>query len=145
IRNKEYVAGLAGGLAPEKFLKGLLVAGFVISLTALLANETFIPPATHYARGIFRDKIRHLGSMTTTVYSDLTVAGSDGRLWSITTLHTDSGVVGRVWVDTYSNGRVTFQIDASSGQWKSNGWVFYNGVVRTFSDNSLEIAGIEPF
>jgi lipopolysaccharide export system permease protein len=145
IRNKEYVAGLAGGLAPEKFLKGLLLAGFVISLTALISNETFIPPATHYARSLFRDKIRHLGAMSTTVYSDLTVAGSDGRLWSISTLNTDTGRLGRVWVDTYADGRIAFQIDASSAQRTDNGWIFYNGVVRTFTDNSLEIAAIEPF
>jgi len=145
VRSREYVAGLAGGLAPEKFLKGLLVAGLFISLAALVANETFIPPATSYARSIFRDKIRRLGSIAPTTFYDLTVAGSDGRLWAITSMNTDTGMLGRVWVDTYSNGRMTFQIDATSAQWTANGWIFHEGVVRTFTDNSLEIAHIESF
>jgi lipopolysaccharide export system permease protein len=145
VRSREYVAGLAGGLAPESFLKGLLVAGLFISLAALVANETFIPPMTSYARGVFREKIRRLGSMTPTTFNDLTVAGSDGRLWAITSLATDTNILGRVWVDTYSNGRMTYQIDASSAQWVANQWIFYNGVVRTFSEDSLEIAKIDSF
>ncbi len=145
VRSREYVAGLAGGLAPEKFLKGLLLAGFMISLGALVANETFIPPATSYARGIFRDKIRRLGSIAQTTFNDLTVAGSDGRLWAITSMNTETSVLGRVWVDTYSNGRMEFQIDATSAQWTANGWIFYDGVIRTFTDNSLEISHIESF
>jgi lipopolysaccharide export system permease protein len=145
VRTREYVAGLAGGLAPERFLKGLLIAGVFISLAALIANETFIPPVTRYARNVFREKIRRLGSMTPTTFNDLTVAGADGRLWSISTISTDNGVLGRVWVDTYANGAMDFQIDATSAQWTSNGWIFYSGVTRRFSENSLEINGISAF
>ena len=71
---------------------------------------------TSYARSVFREKIRRLGSIAPTMFNDLTVSGSDGRLWAITSMNTETGVLGRVWVDTYSNGRMTYQIDASSAR-----------------------------
>jgi lipopolysaccharide export system permease protein len=145
VRSREYVAGLAGGLAPETFLKGLLAAGLFISLAALVANETFIPKATSYARGVFREKIRRLGSLAPTTFNNLIVSGAEGRLWAISTLDTEARTMGRVWVDTYRDGQVAFQIDASSAQWTGDAWAFYNGVTRTFSNETMEITAIEPF
>ena len=138
-RTKEYIAGLAGGIAPEKFLSGLLLSGLLISFLALLANETIIPPVTKYSRTVFREKIRRLGQWRQTAFTDVFVTGKDGRIWSAKLLNQDTGRMDRVLIDTYQSGKLGLQIDAMAGQWTSEGWVFYNGFLRTFRTDGLSI------
>lgn len=144
-RTREYIAGLAGGLPPEKFLSGLFLAGFVISLLALSANETFIPPTTSYARSVFRQKIRRLGEWRQTTFNDLSVAGKDGRMWAIQSFNESSGKMSRVVVDSYQNGLVGTQIDALDAEWTPNGWIFRNGVERNFQSDTFQITDAIPF
>ena len=144
-RTREYIAGLAGGVAPEKFLGGLFWAGFFISCLAFLSNETFIPTATKYSRQVYREKIRHLGEWNQKSFNDLFVAGADGRIWSAKIFHLNEGVMDRVMVDTYSSGRVGIQIDAGAANWKEDGWVFEKGVLREFGQDGLSLLKNEPF
>lgn len=144
-RTREYVAGLAGGLAPEKLIGGLFWAGLVISLLALLANETVVPPATHYSRTVFRENIRRLGEWREAVFTNLFVAGRDGRIWAARLFSSRDGVMQRVIVDTYDGVRMSEQIDALSARWTPEGWVFADGVRRRFSPDGLSIVAVEPF
>lgn len=144
-RTREYIASLAGGLPPERFLGGILLAGFVISCTALVANETIIPPTTHYARTVFREKIRRLGDWRSTVFENLFVAGADGRMWAIKAFNPSTGTMNRLVVDTSSNGRIVEQIDAKTAEHTKDGWMFKDGVVRTFSTDKQLVDNIEPF
>lgn len=145
-RNREYIASLAGGLAPEKFLGGLLVAGLFISFLAVLANETFIPNANRYSRQVYREQIRRLGGGIQTMFYDLYVAGHDGRLWQTRAFDSAHGRMSRVLVDTLNEGRLGQQIDASSTQWsEDDGWTFFNGVVRTFDKNGFSVEVSEAF
>ncbi len=147
-RSREYIAGLAGGLAPEKFLSGLFWAGLTISLVALISNETFIPPATEYARTVFREKIRRLGEWQQSVFKNLVVAGSEGRLWTVQTMDESTGILTRVVVDTYrrdATPQMGPQIDAESAKWTKQGWVFKDGVVRTFKENNVTIDTVRKF
>jgi lipopolysaccharide export LptBFGC system permease protein LptF len=116
-RTREYIAGLAGGLPPEKFLSGLFWAGLSISVMALIANETFIPKTTAYSRTVFRQKIRHLGDWQETVFKNLVVAGTEGRLWTIQVLDENTGKINRVIIDTYSDGKLGNQVDARVASW----------------------------
>ncbi len=144
-RTREYIAGLAGGLPPEKFLGGLFLAGFGISCLALLANETVIPPATSYARGVFREKIRHLGEWQPMVFNNLIVSGSDGRIWTASSMDQGTNKMQRVVVDSFSNGVLGDQVDALSAEWTPNGWTFRNGVVRHYNPNSTGIESSTEF
>jgi lipopolysaccharide export system permease protein len=144
-RTREYIAGLAGGLPPEKFLTGLFLAGFGISVVALVANETVIPPATHHSRQVFRENIRRLGEWREAVFTDLFVAGSEGRIWAAKFFSASQGRMERVIVDTYDGARMSEQVDALEGIWTPEGWTFRNGVRRTFTADGLAIAGVTPF
>jgi lipopolysaccharide export system permease protein len=144
-RTREYIAGLAGGLAPEKFLTGLFLAGFLISVSALVANETVIPPVTHYSRTVFRENIRRLGEWREAVFNDLFVAGADGRIWACKVFSSATGQMQRVIVDTYDGARMAEQIDAMDGTWTPDGWVFHNGVRRQFSPDGISITSAQPF
>ncbi len=144
-RSREYIAGLAGGLPPEKFLAGLFWAGFGISCLALIANETFIPPTTNYARTVFREKIRRLGGWTPSTINNLVVAGADGRLWTAQTMEESSGNMSRVIIDQFSDGTLASQINASSAQWTANGWLFTNGIQRDYTANAAVIENNLPF
>jgi len=144
-RTREYIAGLASGVAPEKFLGGLFLAGFIISLLALTLNETIIPPLTRYSRAIYREKIRHLGQWRQTTFSNLYVAGAEGRLWNAKEFLLDEGHMKRVIIDTFTAGRLKNQIDALSAQWTEEGWVFKKGVVRNFTSGGLTILDVKKF
>jgi lipopolysaccharide export system permease protein len=144
-RTREYIAGLAGGLGPEKFLTGLFLAGFGISVVALVANETVIPPATHYSRSVFRENIRRLGEWREAVFTDLFVAGSDGRIWAAKFFSASQGKMDRVIVDTYDGTRMSEQIDALEAVWTPEGWTFRNGVKRAFTPDGVSIADVKPF
>jgi len=144
-RTREYVAGLAGGLPPEKFLTGLFFAGFAISVAALVANETVIPQITHYSRSMFRENIRRLGEWREAVFTDLFVAGADGRIWAAKFFSSSEGSMERVVVDTYDGARLSEQVDAIKAVWTSDGWVFQNGVKRSYSADGISIANVEAF
>ena len=138
-RTREYIAGLAGGLPPEKFLSGLFLAGLIISLLALLANETFIPRATRYSSVVFREKIRRIGDWQPTLFKDLVVAGAEGRLWTIASLDQSTGKATRVVVDTYSNDQFGPQIDAESAEWTKEGWKFFKGSYRSYQPDGVTL------
>ncbi len=144
-RTREYIAGLAAGLPPERFLGGLFLAGFLISVAALVANETFVPPLTNYARTVYREQIRHLGDWDNKMFTDLFVAGAEGRLWSAKTFAQDTGRMGRVIVDSYAGERLHEQIDAASAQWSKEGWMFSRGVVRIYELDGTSLAAQEKF
>jgi lipopolysaccharide export system permease protein len=145
VRTKEYIAGLAGGIPPEKFLGGVLVAGFVISLSAFILNETVIPPTTRHARVVYQEKIRRLGDFRQHVFHFLTVAGAQGRMWNITMFDQEKGEMKRVVVDTLSGGRLGMQIDAKRAQLAPDGWMFYDGELRTYKSNGVDVGTLEPF
>ncbi|MCG3203814.1 MAG: hypothetical protein KCHDKBKB_00486 [Elusimicrobia bacterium] len=144
-RSREYIAGLAGGLPPEKFLGGLFLAGIFISFLALLANETIIPPSNRYSKTVFREKIRKLGDWRPSVYKNLIVAGADGRVWTIQILNESTGQLNRVVIDQLQEGRLSPQIDAESAVWTSEGWKFNNGVIRTYKEDGLNIDHVRSF
>ena len=143
-RTKEYIAGLAGGLPPEKFLGGIFLAGLVISLAALVANETFVPVATRYSTRVFQEKIKHLGEWNSSVERNLIVAGADGRIWTAAQLDESKGLMTRPIVDTFENGAVSMQVDAAQGQWTKDGWIFSSGVIRQFDPATLEVTNVQP-
>jgi lipopolysaccharide export LptBFGC system permease protein LptF len=126
-------------------LAGLFLAGFGISVVALIANETIIPPITHYSRIVYQENIRRLGEWREAVFNDLFVAGSDGRIWATKFFSSSEGKMDRVIVDTYDGTRMSEQIDALEADWTPDGWVFKNGVKRGFSDDGISIASVQPF
>lgn len=144
-RTREYIAGLAGGLPPEKFLTGLFFAGFAISVVALVCNETVIPPITHYSRTVYRENIRRLGEWRETVFQDLFVAGAEGRIWAAKSFSSSEGTMERVVVDTYDGARLSEQVDAIHAVWTDDGWIFQKGVKRIYSDDGISIAHVQPF
>ncbi len=145
-RNREYIAGLAGGVPPERFLGGILLAGFSLSILAFGVNETIVPSATHYSRTVFREKIRRLGEWRQTIFTDLFVTGRNGRIWTVRYFNEASGAMERVIIDTFVNGSIGNQVDATTAVWTDQtGWVFGNGVVRHFKKDGFSIDRIEPF
>lgn len=144
-RNREYIAGLAGGLPPERFLGGLLWAGLLISIVALVFNETIVPPATRYATTVFQEKIRHIGDWHNTKFRFLIEAGAEGRMWSMSELDEANGIIDRAIVDTYQTGILSEQIDARKAVWKIDGWTFYDGVIRNYENDGVTFKNIEKF
>jgi lipopolysaccharide export system permease protein len=145
VRTKEYIAGLAGGLAPEKFLGGILAAGFVISLAAFVMNETVVPPTSRHARMVYREKIRRVGEFQPHMYFYLTVAGAQGRMWNIKIFDQEKAEMQRVVVDTLAGGHLGMQIDAKRAVHTEGGWTFYDGEVRTYKSNGIDVGTQEPF
>jgi lipopolysaccharide export LptBFGC system permease protein LptF len=117
----------------------------VISLLAIVANETIVPPTTRYSRTVFQQKIRRLGEWRPEVIEDFFAAGKDGRLWSAKTFSQDKGEMGRVIVDTYENGLMKYQIDAKKADWSDSGWTFVEGTVRQFHSDGVSIGEFSPF
>lgn len=144
-RNREYIAGLAAGLGPEKFLGGLLWAGAMISVFGLLINETVVPPATRYATKVFQEKIRRIGDFRDSVIKDLQVSGTEGRMWSLKQLDQSTGVMTRVIVDTYKTGLLVSQLDAPRATWHGDGWTFEDGYFRTFETDGATIKTSDKF
>lgn len=144
-RNREYIAALAGGVPPEKFMGGILAAGLVISLFSLVINETVVPPTSRYATRVFREKIRRLSDWQPSVAYDLFVAGAEGRMWSIKQFDRDQNLMSRVIVDTYHPNQLESQIDAKSALWKIDGWTFKDGLIRIFKRDSKDIETVEKF
>lgn len=144
-RTKEYIAGLAGGLAPEKFLGGIFLAGLVISIACLIANETFVPITTRYSTQVFRQEIRRISDWTNTISKNIVVAGADGRLWTAVIFDRSAGEMTTVIVDTFDGARVSEQINAASAQRVPEGWFFKNGAFRKFAEDGATIESVEPF
>lgn len=145
VRTREYIAGLAGGIPPEKFLSGIVFAGLGISLLALLANETVIPHATEYSRSVYREKIQRLGEWRQTIFTDLCVLGIDGRIWNTPKFDESSGKMDRVVIDHFKDGSIVAQIDAQSAQWSKDGWTFDKGVIRQFDPQGNQVTSFEKF
>ncbi len=145
MRSREYVAGLAGGISPEKILGGILIAGCGISLLAFIFNETVVPPTTRYATAVYKTHIQHLGEWRKTTFYDFCVLGTDGRIWNAKKFDQSSGLMDRVIVDSFTVGKMGVQVDAKTAQWTPAGWVFKNGVARYYELDGTRISHIERF
>lgn len=144
-RTREYIAALAGGIPPEKFMGGILLAGLGLSFMTLLFNEIVVPPATRYAKSVFREKIRHMGQWEPELYGDFIVSGEEGRLWSTKLFNRKNGTMERVIVDSFANGHLQSQVDAASALWQKNGWLFRHGILREYDSAGLAITAYTPF
>ena len=144
-RSNEIVAMTTGGIAPEKCFGVFFATGLALSLLGLVANETFIPKATHYSNLVYHTRITHLGQWKQVTYDNHVVSGTGGRLWFFVRLNTNSGLVSRPVVDLYDDGQLKAQVNAASAKRVPEGWLFTNGALREYDEGGANLVSNQVF
>jgi len=142
-RNSEITAMKAGGVSVPRIVAPIVALAALIAVISFAINEFIVPMATQrmkYVQTVYikkqewRDKIRKVDLWYKSPGAIYNIDRFDpqlGRLEGVHLLHFDEAF------------NLVDRTDAAGAQWFNNGWTAFNGVHRTFRDNTL--TGEQPF
>ncbi|MCK4546268.1 MAG: LPS export ABC transporter permease LptG [Candidatus Eisenbacteria sp.] len=132
-RHNELVAIKASGVSVRRMLLPLFLFAGLMSVATLLFNELVVPRANQEMTTIenydIKKKPRRLGSIRRNVH----LLGDGGRIYLIKTYDRDNREMNGVVIQRFTHNQLVERIDAAKAIWDRGSWVFYDGVVRTFS------------
>ncbi len=144
-RSSELAAMRAGGISVFRIAIPILLAALGISLLHGLVSELVVPYASDAARYIEKVKIEHrLLDWESPWRERMTKSVSGGRQFYIDRYDASKAEMGGVVIIRSQDGRLVSRIDAASGVYQGDQWVFLDGVKRTFSPDG-QIASVQPF
>jgi lipopolysaccharide export system permease protein len=144
-RRNEIIAAMSGGIHPWRCVQMILLCGAALSLAALLLSELIIPLTNRHAKTLWKMDIRHFASLRQTTFENLTVAGEGGVFYSLGLLDVEAKRVENVVVETVQGGLPKRHVQAKSGEWTPEGWVFRDGVERVYRPDGSGMEKQEPF
>lgn len=138
----EIVAMRAAGISFRRIVRPVLIASVLVSLFAMLLNETLVPLSNRAADNIMRYEIAR--ERPTLLREQVFLREESGgvlhRVIYISRLRQNLGTMEDVIVQEFDNGLLYRIINAKSGTWRDGEWWLENG--RTFEvqeDRSVKL------
>ena len=138
-RRHELTAMKAGGVPLERTLVPLFLVGVALAAVSFLITDRIVPVTDLRSQRIWRQGIRHLPAPSTLQRQQVVLAGADGRVYRIRLYQVDESRMEDVAVDRFDEAaQPVEQVVARQARWDGAGWVFKDGLRRTFGREVLE-------
>ena len=131
-RTQELTALRAGGLSLARIASPLLWSALALSLATLLAQEYLVPLHAQKVNSLWSTQIKGRSDMTYSVEQIWFREGQD--IYSIRQVLPSEGTMQGISVyEVDKDMQILRSIDAPTAVFGSQGWVFQNPIIRTFS------------
>lgn len=138
-RRHELTAMKAGGVPLERTLVPLFLVGVGLAAVSFLITDRIVPVTDLRSQEIWRRGIRRLPETSILQRTQVILAGAEGRVYRIQLYQVDESRMEGVTVDRFDEAaQPVEQIVARRAQWNGAGWVFKDGVRRTFRREVVE-------
>ncbi|MFH1073940.1 MAG: LptF/LptG family permease [Candidatus Firestonebacteria bacterium] len=142
-KTNEIMAMKTSGISTTKIISPILLLSFLLSLGALIANETFV--TNLYAKSAkirIRDIWKSVPS-SAEVRNNLIFKSKDGWLAYIKLFNGERNLMSGITIFFLNpDSSVKRRIDSEKAEWKNNKWYFYNSYIRDFPNDKKETAEI---
>lgn len=129
--NSELVALKSAGLSFQRIIRPVIVAAFLVSLAALLINETLVPLSERAAANVMTYEV--FKESPPVFKEKVFLREGDGdslkRIIYIDKLKIGTGEMKDVVVEEFDKGKLSRIISAASGSWVNGSWWIQNGDV----------------
>ena len=132
-RYNEITAMKSTGISLYRTALPLIIIGFLVSLGALVFNESIVPEAN---RAKFKIQRIYLDKIPPQIYyrrSNITILEGQHRRVTICLYDGEKKIAHNVSIQTFDSGKLTSRVDAEKMVWKGNHWELLNGYFRVFS------------
>jgi lipopolysaccharide export system permease protein len=128
----ELTAMVTAGLSAGRIIVPLFAVGLVAVVVSFVLNEYVVPGATRRREAIIESEVRHRLARQPTEYSNLSVLGRGGRIYTAKLYLVPEKRLHFVTVTEFEKDALVRRIDAQTARWDGRQWVFQDGVMRTF-------------
>jgi lipopolysaccharide export system permease protein len=135
----ELTAMVTSGLSTGRIIVPLFGVGLVCVAASFVLNEMVVPEATTRRDQILETEVRHRIATRPTEYSNLSVLGRDGRIYTAKLYLVPEKRLQDVTIIEFKGDVLERRIDARVGRWQNDHWVLEDGVERAF-DKGKETA-----
>jgi lipopolysaccharide export system permease protein len=142
-RRNELIAMTAAGVSLYRILLPVLASGFALSIAGLGLTTQLVPRGNAISSDIYDHEIKERPRIIGSTRRDLSYLGAGGRFFVIRRYDGDKGRMDDVAVQQFAGGTLTQRIDAQYALWDGEKWVFHDGYLRRFRNNSPP--QVEPF
>ncbi|NOY76581.1 MAG: LPS export ABC transporter permease LptG [Calditrichaeota bacterium] len=132
-RYNEITAMKSTGISLYRVALPLIVIGFLVSLGALIFNESIVPEAN---RAKFKIQRLYLDKIPPQIYyrrSNIAILEGQHQRVTIRLYDGEKKTAYNVSIQTFRSGTLISRIDAEKMVWKNNHWELQNGYFRIFS------------
>ena len=136
----ELTAMVTAGLSTGRIVVPLFGVGLIAVLASFALNELVVPDATKRREEILETEVRHRLASKPTEYSNLSVLGRDGRIYTAKLYLVPEKRLHDVTITEFKGDVLTRRIDARTGRWDGKQWVLEDGVERAFDKKGGESA-----
>lgn len=143
-RQNELTALIASGRSYLRVAAPIMVSAFVISVVLMAFGELVVPQAKRRGDRIMDAEIEGRNARNSHRYkNDLHYQGEGNRIYYAAKYDKSLSVLVSVVVQEYDGPRLVRRIDARKAFWDGRQWVFINGAIRDFTDDSERITPFE--
>jgi len=128
----ELTAMVTSGLSTGRIIVPLFGVGLVCVLASFYLNEMVVPKATVHREEILETEVRHRLATKPTEYSNLSVLGHDGRIYTAKLYLVPEQRLQDVTIIEFKDDVLARRIDARLARWDGHGWILEDGVERAF-------------
>jgi lipopolysaccharide export system permease protein len=128
----ELTAMVTSGLSTMRIIVPLFGVGLVCVLASFYLNEMVVPQATVHREEILETEVRHRLATRPTEYSNLSVLGRDGRIYTAKLYLVPEKRLQDVTITEFEGDVLARRIDARVARWQGDHWVLEDGVERQF-------------
>jgi lipopolysaccharide export system permease protein len=125
---------VTAGLSTVRILIPVVLCSLLGVALSFSLSETVVPEATRRRDDILESEVHKRIVRKPTEYSNLTVLGHDGRIYSAKLYLVPERRMHDVTVTEFKGDAISRRIDARTARWDETRWVFEDGVTRTFKD-----------
>jgi len=142
-KHNELTAMKSAGISLYRILLPILVLSFLTSLFVIGFGETIVPLTYQKMVEVKTVEIEKGRRERNIILNNIFVQGEDGRIFHLATYDTREKIGTDVLVQRFEGSRLKEEIRAKKVRWENNGWLFVDGVERTFSDSLAELGHSE--
>jgi lipopolysaccharide export system permease protein len=141
-RRNEIMALKGSGVSLYRILAPVLALAVLVSIANVVIGELVMPDAT---RNRLRIKQTHIDKRASEmVTSDPLFVTPDGTMFIARRLNSRTNTLEEVTVEEFDDNFMPVnRLDAAIAVWEDEAWVFYDGTVRSFSDDGDEVTRFE--
>jgi lipopolysaccharide export system permease protein len=137
-KHNELLAMKSAGISLYRILFPLFVLAFLISLVTIVFGGSIVPFTYQKMTEVKTVEIDKESKEKNVLIHNIFVQGGNDRVFHLDVYNTKEKTGSGVLVQQFENNRLKEEIQAKKISWKGNGWLFEEGIERTFADSLKE-------